>query len=114
LCDGQVEILRPGPITEQDLRGMGFQPMEWQSASDHRQDADATIPRGIGFQPMNPREAISVRYGGNLPHWTQQDATYSVVFRLADALPVDVIAEWERERRDIRQYAKEQNRDLSP
>jgi L-threonylcarbamoyladenylate synthase len=34
--DGMIEILRPGPITEEHFRGMGFQPM------GHRQDADAT------------------------------------------------------------------------
>jgi L-threonylcarbamoyladenylate synthase len=35
--DGRIEILRRGPITEEQLRGFGFQPI-----SD-RQDADATI-----------------------------------------------------------------------
>jgi L-threonylcarbamoyladenylate synthase len=34
--DGEVEILRPGPITEDDLRGIGCQPM------GHRPAADAT------------------------------------------------------------------------
>jgi L-threonylcarbamoyladenylate synthase len=34
----KIDILRRGPITEEDLRGMGFQPMS------HRQDAGSTSP----------------------------------------------------------------------
>jgi hypothetical protein len=86
--NGEIKILRPGPITEEDLRG-------------------------IGFQPMNPREAVSIRHGSNLPHWTQTGATYAVTFRLADALPVEVVAEWERERSDILFHAKKQGRVLT-
>src|SRR5207247_6550203 len=52
--DGKIDILRRGPITEEQLRGMGFQPM------GHRQDADTTSGGGIGFQPMDPDETIVV------------------------------------------------------
>ncbi len=31
--------------------------------------------------------AIQKRMGANLPHWTADGATYSVTFRLADAIP---------------------------
>jgi acetylornithine/succinyldiaminopimelate/putrescine aminotransferase/REP element-mobilizing transposase RayT len=78
---------------------------------DHRQDADAT--GGIGFQPMNPRERIALRYGANLPHWTQTGATYAVVFRLADSLPTDVVDRWKDERASILLNAKLQQRELS-
>ena len=87
--NGEIEILRPGPITDEDIH------------------------RGIGFQPMNSGEPIAVRYGGNLPHWTQQGATYVVTFRLTDSLPKHVVEEWERERRDIVANAQQQGRELS-
>jgi L-threonylcarbamoyladenylate synthase len=44
--DGRIEILRRGPITEEQLRGLGFRPI-----SD-RQDADATI-RAPGQLPSH-------------------------------------------------------------
>jgi REP element-mobilizing transposase RayT len=96
---GQVEILRPGPVTLEDLRGNAFHSLI------HRQDADATH-RGMGFQPMDPREGFELRYGSNLTHWTQIGAAYAVTFRLADSLPADVVDDWERERRDIIHEAK--------
>jgi len=109
--DGKIEILRPGPITEEDLRGMGFQPMS------HRQDADATdadAPRlGISFRPMNPYEEVSIPQGAYLPHWIQKGATYAVTFRLADALPAQVLADYEFERRDIALRARQQKRELT-
>jgi L-threonylcarbamoyladenylate synthase len=43
----KIDILRQGPITEEELRGIGFQPM-----SD-RQDADATIVRAPGQLPSH-------------------------------------------------------------
>jgi L-threonylcarbamoyladenylate synthase len=49
--DGEIQILRPGPITEDDLRrGIGFQPMI------HRPAADATTapaPRAPGQLPSH-------------------------------------------------------------
>jgi tRNA threonylcarbamoyl adenosine modification protein (Sua5/YciO/YrdC/YwlC family) len=74
--DNKIHILRRGPITEEQLRG-------------------------IGFQPMDPYKEIQVRRGTYLPHWTQEGATYAVTFRLADALPANVVADWEAERREI-------------
>lgn len=86
--DGKVEILRRGPITAEDLSG-------------------------IGFQPMNPHQQVIVREGAYLPHWVQAGATYAVTFRLADSLPREVIAEWEFERRNILLVAQQQGRELS-
>jgi len=45
--DGRIEILRRGPITEEQLRGIGFQP------TLHRQDADATIVAAPGQLPSH-------------------------------------------------------------
>ena len=45
--DGNIDILRRGPITAEQLRGMGFQPMS------HRRDADATIVRAPGQSPTH-------------------------------------------------------------
>jgi L-threonylcarbamoyladenylate synthase len=54
--DGGIEILRRGPVTEEQLRGFGFQPIS------HRQHADATI-RAPGqllshYAPRTPLQLI--------------------------------------------------------
>ena len=63
--------------------------------------------RGMGFQPMRTTafqaasrhdESIVKRRGANLPHWTKEGGTYSVTFRLADAVPREVSDEWRAER----------------
>lgn len=79
----------------------------------HRQDADATpTESGIGFQPMtttrhnispafqplDPQAPVNIRSGANLPHWTQEGATYAVTFRLADSLPAEVLRQWQDDR----------------
>ncbi len=48
------------------------------------------------FDPNEPIENAA----GNLPHWRQDGVTYFVTFRLADALPVETLALWRRERED--------------
>jgi L-threonylcarbamoyladenylate synthase len=55
--DGGIEILRRGPITEEQLRGIGLQP------TFHRQDTDAASLGAHGFQPMDARVAAP----GQLP-----------------------------------------------
>jgi L-threonylcarbamoyladenylate synthase len=71
---GKIEILRRGPITPEQLRGIGFQPMDphesisvlnnpitarlksrlWVSSFElHRQDADATTVRAPGQLPSH-------------------------------------------------------------
>jgi L-threonylcarbamoyladenylate synthase len=44
---GQIQILRPGPITDEDLRGIGLRPL------DDRPAADATIVRAPGQLPSH-------------------------------------------------------------
>ena len=46
---------------------------------------------------FNPYEEI--RYTENLlPHWQQKGAVYFVTFRLGDAIPAHLRAEWKDER----------------
>lgn len=78
----------------------------------HRQDADATRRSGIGFQPMNPQDNIQIREGANLPHWTQEGATYAVIFRLADSLPQNVLRQWQKDRDYLLARSKQDS--LSP
>ena len=86
--EGKIDILRRGPITGEELCG-------------------------IGFQPMNRNEEISVWRGAYLPHWNQVGATYAVTFRLIDALPSKVVSDWEFERRNIILTARRQKRELT-
>lgn len=88
LKSGKIDILRRGPITDEQLRG-------------------------IGFQPMNPFEKIFIRDGAQLPHWRQTGATYAVTFRLVDSLPPSVLENWQRERRDIILTARQGAREFS-
>ena len=53
--DGGIEILRRGPITEEQLRGIGFQP------ALHRQDVDATIVAAPGQLPSHYAPATPLR-----------------------------------------------------
>ncbi|MEX1110539.1 MAG: class I tRNA ligase family protein [Chthoniobacterales bacterium] len=70
------------------------------------------VQSGIGFQPMNPRENISIRSGANLPHWTQDGATYAVSFRLSDSLPTQVLQQWQEDRNYFLERSGKE--DLSP
>ncbi|MGH9713916.1 MAG: transposase [Candidatus Acidiferrales bacterium] len=55
----------------------------------------------------------TIRTRGRLPHWEAAQATYAVVFRLADSLPKAVLKEIEFERQDILQAAHVMGRELS-
>jgi len=46
------------------------------------------------FDPTQPVSDLS----GNLPHWRQTEASYFVTFRLADAMPQSLLAQWQHER----------------
>ncbi len=75
----------------------------------HRQDGDATVGHensGIGFQPMTPQDNVDIREGANLPHWTQESATYAVTFRLADSLPAQVLQRWQEDRNYLLERTK--------
>ncbi|MGI6389782.1 MAG: DNA methyltransferase [Kiritimatiellia bacterium] len=86
--------------------GTGVSPV-----SQHGQDAHATnIARAT---MLNPFARVDIRHGAYLPHWTQENATYVVVFRLCDSLPSEVLRQWIMEREDIVKTASQAGRDLS-
>ena len=87
----------------QVVRGIGFQPM----SAGHGLEADAT------FQPMQTHEPVEMRRGACLPHWTQEGATYSVCFRLADSLPQQVVEDWQQERRELLRAAAQSGEALT-
>ncbi|WP_414659924.1 transposase [Horticoccus sp. 23ND18S-11] len=67
------------------------------------QDAPATPPvRGTVWEFFNPLSEIEIRTGGNLPHWEQASVWYFVTFRLADALPRDVVEKIRLQRKQWR------------
>jgi Rad3-related DNA helicase/REP element-mobilizing transposase RayT len=77
----------------------------------------ATLCCGTGVPPVSDRTRhrrdagatdgteITVRQGANLPHWTRGGAIYSVVFRLADSLPQQVLNDWVAERDELMKKA---------
>jgi Rad3-related DNA helicase/REP element-mobilizing transposase RayT len=71
----------------------------------HGRDARATASSGTGVSPVLPQardgSAIHIRQGANLPHWTRQGGIYAVTFRLADAVPSDVLDAWQKERDEL-------------
>ena len=63
---------------------------------------------------LKGHEPIKKSNPKNLPHWFQENATYSVTFRLADSLPKSVIEEYTSEKRmlaDIIRKAEEESED---
>jgi REP element-mobilizing transposase RayT len=48
---------------------------------------------------FNPRAALEV-WRNRLPHWDQLGGTYFLTFRLADAVPADLLRRWQAERED--------------
>ena len=67
------------------------------------QDAPATAAdRGTVWEFFNPLSEIEIRTGGNLPHWEQTSVWYFITFRLADALPRDVVEKIRLEREQWR------------
>jgi Rad3-related DNA helicase/REP element-mobilizing transposase RayT len=72
--------------------------------------------RITGVSPVLPRsgiEAIDTRHGAHLPHWTKDAGIYAVTFCLADSVPQSVLSQWEGERKDIEERAKQMERGLS-
>jgi carbamoylphosphate synthase large subunit/REP element-mobilizing transposase RayT len=67
----------------------GFQPV-LQSESKEKGSVQPV------FRAMDPANAVMMKRR-NLPHWEQPGATYFVTFRLADAVPGSLLAEWKEE-----------------
>jgi len=51
-----------------------------------RQDACDTVPQASSLPVFNPITEVQQTRRKNLPHWTQEDSTYFVTFRLADSI----------------------------
>jgi REP element-mobilizing transposase RayT len=75
------------------------------SSRDSLRSRELEAPATLGdpWEFFNPYTEIDIRDGGNLPHWEQGSVWYFITFRLADALPKEVIdkieaqrAEWKR------------------
>jgi carbamoylphosphate synthase large subunit/REP element-mobilizing transposase RayT len=58
------------------------------------------------FHPLDPHANVQ-KHRRNLPHWEQCDATYFVTFRLADAVPQDVLRRWKDELETWRKFHPE-------
>jgi REP element-mobilizing transposase RayT len=56
---------------------------------------------------------LNIRKGARLPHWTMDDASYAVTFRLGDSLPKEVLDAWLFERENIVKTAEQLGRPLS-
>jgi valyl-tRNA synthetase len=71
--------------------------------------------RAEGVPPSQQRDEsiIDKRQGRYLPHWTKQDATYAITFRLADAVPSEVSESWRLERQQVIEQAQRQERPLT-
>jgi carbamoylphosphate synthase large subunit/REP element-mobilizing transposase RayT len=59
--------------------------------------AESTATVDFQFRGLDLQQPI-IQKRGHLPHWEQRGATYFVTFRLADSIPVDVLAQWKDER----------------
>jgi carbamoylphosphate synthase large subunit/REP element-mobilizing transposase RayT len=75
----------------------GVSPAEANEASTNSQ------PR---FHPMNRHGEIRTTRR-NLPHWQQKDAAYFVTFRLADAVPKNILRQWKEEFETWRKFHPE-------
>jgi carbamoylphosphate synthase large subunit/REP element-mobilizing transposase RayT len=75
----------------------GVSPAEADKALNH------SVPQ---FHPMDPHGETQ-KHRRNLPHWQQPDATYFVTFRLADAVPQNILCQWEEELETWRNFHPE-------
>ena len=66
-----------------------------------------------GVSPAICEAVVDKRKGRYLPHWTSQGAIYAVIFRLADAVPGEVVESWRIERRQVIERAQQQGRPLT-
>jgi carbamoylphosphate synthase large subunit/REP element-mobilizing transposase RayT len=94
------------------LRNIDFQsvgPAELHSTESEKA-ADNMSAGHIGQRPMFrsfDEQADIHQTRRNLPHWEQEGATYFVTFRLADAVPVELCAQWREELQTWRQFHPE-------
>jgi len=95
--EGEIEFPR---LCRALLRTADFQ----SASAESRQDAGDTpvppascgLPETTGF---HPHKQVHQTHRKNLPHWTQDECTYFVTFRLADSIPQSRIQDYEELRR---------------
>jgi len=86
------------PLVEPVESVAGVSPARTEGVLPSQQDNESTIDK---------------RQGRYLPHWSKQDATYAVTFRLADAVPSEVSKSWRLERQQVIEQAQQQERLLT-
>jgi hypothetical protein len=107
-------------MTPGKVEGASSSPkLQEEASSSHpqsrEQDAPATslTPAAL-WEYFDPLSEIDIRTGGNLPHWEQGSVWYFVTFRLADALPRDVVGKIQQQREqwrrthDLRNLSREE------
>jgi carbamoylphosphate synthase large subunit/REP element-mobilizing transposase RayT len=78
---------------------------ETETGAAGRMSAGRTDQRPT-FRGFDEHAAIE-RTRRNLPHWEQEGATYFVTFRLADAVPTELAAQWRDELQEWRKFHPE-------
>jgi carbamoylphosphate synthase large subunit/REP element-mobilizing transposase RayT len=101
-------VAQQGQLRNIDLRSV--RPAELHSAEEAISTADRMSAGRTGQRPMFrafDEHANLQRTRRNLPHWEQEGATYFVTFRLADAVPAQLAAQWREELESWRQFHPE-------
>jgi carbamoylphosphate synthase large subunit len=94
----EQEMLRNTDL--QSVRPAGLQPAESVAADKISAGRTGSMPVFRGFD----EHAEIHQTRRNLPHWEQEGATYFVTFRLADAVPADLAAQWREELRTWQKF----------
>ncbi len=83
----------------------GVSPADSSSAGTMPADTtpNSAAPRFRGFDPHGELR----QRRRNLPHWEQKGATYFTTFRLADAVPQDVLRQWKEDLETWRKFHPE-------
>ena len=77
-------------------RSQAVPPASCRPRSQAVPPASSGLPESTGF---NPHQEIHQTQRKNYPHWTQEECSYFVTFRLADSIPQSRIKEYEELRR---------------
>jgi carbamoylphosphate synthase large subunit/REP element-mobilizing transposase RayT len=86
-------------------RGTGILPVGPAGVSPAEKDK-ASRTNEQRFHPMDRHSEIGTTRR-NLPHWQQKNATYFVTFRLADAVPQNILRQWKEELETWRNFHPE-------
>ena len=104
-------------LTDEDIAKIAGTYHAWRGAAQSGTSGTGVSPvesySRIGLHAQDARATIKKRYGAYLPHWTRDESTYAVNFRLSDSLPDSVVKQWRFERDDILKTAERMNRPLS-